>query len=270
MTHIITTLIASHFLLKLVLTPIIISIATLVSRRWGETVGGLLIGLPLTSAPVSFFFAIEQGRQFAEKAAFSAMLGLIPVATFCVCYALAARRLSWLGAAAAGIGAYLVAVLGVSRIEPGFISVVLLVPLALSAGMLILGRPDAETTRVVSPWWDIPLRMVLATTILILITTGASTLGPLWSGLLSPFPIFTFVMAFFSHSQGGFGAAGRLIRGVVRGLFGYLVFFLVTSLLITRTSLGLVYGAATLAALLVNGFSLLRQVHPLRSFQGAK
>jgi len=102
------------------------------------------------------------------------------------------------------------------------------------------------------------LRMIIATTILFLITTAANLLGPKWSGLLSPFPVFTFVMVFFYQSQGGSAAAGRFIRGVVRGLFGYLAFFLVISQLVTQGSLALVYGLAAVAALGVNGLSLLR------------
>ena len=44
--------------LKLVVTPLLIAAATLVARRWGPGVGGWLAGFPLTSAPVSVFFAL--------------------------------------------------------------------------------------------------------------------------------------------------------------------------------------------------------------------
>lgn len=263
-------LFANHFLLKLVLTPLIIGVSTLVSRRWGETIGGLMIGLPLTSAPVSIFFALEQGTTFADQAALSAILGLIPVVVFCVSYVLAARSLGWIQAAAISIGAYLVAVLGMSMLTPGLLPDLLLVPLALTAGLWILGKANAEIKPIVSPWWDIPLRMLIAASILVLITTGASFLGPKWSGLLSPFPVFTFVMAFFTHSQGGSAAVGRFIRGVMRGLFGYLLFFLVVSQLVSRVNLVVVYSLATAAALTVNGLSLWAQIDPLRSAHSVK
>ena len=256
MPEFLSQMLANHFLVKLLLTPVIIILATVVSRRWGEGVGGLMIGLPLTSAPVSYFFAVEQGHPFAAGAALSAMLGLVPVVTFCVSYILAARRLRWYLAAAVGIGAYLVAVWCVSLLSPGLGLVVLLVPAALVAGLLILGKPRAGAGQIRSPWWDLPLRMLIATTILIAITTAASLLGPKWSGLLSPFPVFTFVMVAFAHSQGGSAAAGRFIRGVVRGLFGYLAFFLVVSQLVTQGSLAVAYGLAAIVALGVNGLSL--------------
>jgi hypothetical protein len=250
-------MLANHFLVKLLLTPAIIILATLVARRWGEGVGGLMIGLPLTSGPVSYFFAVEQGKLFAAGAALGAMLGLVPVVAFCLSYALAVRRLRGGLAAAAGIAAYLLAVGSVSLLQPGIGLVILLVPAALLMGLLMLGKPKAVIEPVRAPWWDLPLRIVIATAILVLITTAASLLGPKWSGLLSPFPVFTFVMVVFYAHQGGAAPAGRFVRGVVRGLFGYLAFFLVISLLLARGSLLLTYGLAAMAALGVNGLSLL-------------
>ena len=46
-------------LLKLVLTPALIAAASLAARRWGQAVGGWLVGLPLTSGPVAVFIALE-------------------------------------------------------------------------------------------------------------------------------------------------------------------------------------------------------------------
>jgi hypothetical protein len=119
-----------------------------------------------------------------------------------------------------------------------------------------MGKLDSESVSILPPWWDLPLRMVIAAGLLLAITTAANSLGPKWSGLLSPFPIFTFVMATFSHYQGGASAAWKLIRGVVTGLFSYTAFFLVVALLVERTSLFLVYPLAACAALGVNGTSL--------------
>ena len=45
--------------LKLTFAPILLAAATLAVRRWGEIVGGLLVGLPLTSGPISVFLALE-------------------------------------------------------------------------------------------------------------------------------------------------------------------------------------------------------------------
>jgi hypothetical protein len=246
-----------NFFLKLILTPLIIVAATLVSRKWGERIGGLMIGLPLTSAPVSFFFAIEQSRLYAANAAKGSILGLVPVAVFCASYVRSARRLPWYSAAAFSILLYLVAVFGMSLFGLDLAPEVILVSAMLGLAMLLLGKMDSMDHALTSPWWDLPLRAIVATTLVVSITTGAGALGSKWGGLLSPFPIFTFVMATFSHSQGGPAAAWRLIRGVLTGLFGYVAFFVVINLLVEQTNLAIVYSLATLAALGVNGLSLL-------------
>ena len=250
----------NHFILKLILGPLIIAAATLVSRRWGERVGGLMVGLPLTSAPVSIFFAIEQGKGFAGNAAMGSLLGMIPVAVFCLAYLVASRRFPWYFAALFSVICYLPVVWGVSYLSPDLLETAIIVPVALLCALLILGRPKSEAISVVSPLWDLPLRMIVATSLLILLTTLAGTLGPKWSGLLSPFPVFSFVMATFAHHQGGSNAAWRFLRGLLTGLFGYTAFFLVVALLIERMDLVPVYFLATVAALGVNGISLARLV----------
>jgi uncharacterized membrane protein (GlpM family) len=250
----------SIFIFKLVMTPLIIAGVTLAARRWGDDIGGLLIGLPLTSGPVSIFFAIEQGRTFAADAANSAMLGLIPVVVFYLSYSIALRRFSPHLAPIVGVAAYGAAVEAMSLIAPGFNITIFLIPLALSAGMLILGKTENKNGKAAPAWWDLPLRIITATALVILITTGASKLGPLWSGLLSPFPIFTFIMATFSLSQGGTESAQNFLRGAIAGLFSYYVFFIAVGLLVERTSLVLTYTTATVVALALNSSFLITRL----------
>jgi len=98
--------------------------------------------------------------------------------------------------------------------------------------------------------------MATATAMVLLITGAASVMGPKWSGLLSPFPVFACVMAIFSQKSGGSGAAHRLLRGVILGSFAFASFFIVVGLLVQRVSLVFAYALATGVALSVNGFLL--------------
>lgn len=63
-------------LLKLGLTPALIGLATLVSRRRGPAIGGLLVALPLTSGPVLFFLALDHGTTLATAAAEGSVAGV--------------------------------------------------------------------------------------------------------------------------------------------------------------------------------------------------
>ena len=250
-------MLTTNFLLKLILTPLIIAAATLVSRKWGERIGGLMIGLPLTSGPVSVFFAVEQGPKFAASAGRSSMLGLIPVAVFCASYVWCARRWRWQLTAILSVAAYSLTVVGMSYLSLDLGIEVLVVSAALCLAFVLLGRSIQAHQRIRPPWWDLPLRMYIATVMLIAITTAAGTLVSTWAGLLSPFPVFTFVMATFAHSQGGAAAVWQWIRGVLMGLSSYTAFFIVVILLVEHSSLPLAYTLATIAALGVNGAALL-------------
>jgi hypothetical protein len=106
------------------------------------------------------------------------------------------------------------------------------------------------------PKWDLPARMAVAEGFVFLITGLARSLGPLLSGLLSPYPVFGNVLASFTHHQRGGEAAGSMLRGVVLGALGFLGFFLVVGLALGHLGLGWTYLSASAAAIIVNGLSL--------------
>src|SRR5579864_924704 len=90
------------FALKLLLSPALIGVVSLAGRRWGPSVSGWLIGLPLTSGPVVFLLALDQGTTFAARAAQGTLLGLISVVSFCLAYCWCSFRLNWLGSLLTG------------------------------------------------------------------------------------------------------------------------------------------------------------------------
>jgi hypothetical protein len=78
--------------IKLVGTPLVVLSASPAARRWGDAVGGCLVGLRLTSAPVSVFLAIEQGPSFAAQVANGWIAAVVSQAAFCLGHAAQARR----------------------------------------------------------------------------------------------------------------------------------------------------------------------------------
>ena len=243
-------------MVKVTLTPLLIAVATLAARRWGPVVGGWIAGLPLTSGPVSAFLAVEQAPAFAARAACGTLLGLVAVACFCVAYARSAKSSVWVGPTTLGLGFYSLVIWAVSLSSFSLLVSTLLIVPVLGVALMVIGVPALVGPRVPAPRWDLPVRMATATAMVLLITGAASVMGPKWSGLLSPFPVFACVMAIFSHKNGGSGAAHRLLRGVIVGSFAFASFFTVVGLLVQRLSLVFAYALATAVALSVNGLSL--------------
>src|SRR6266567_9335580 len=117
-------------LLKLLLTPLFILIITLAGRRWGALVSGWLVGLPLTSAPVVLFIALEQGTAFASRAAQGTMTGTISVALFCLAYSWFSLRLNWPVCLLLGWGVFFASTFLLERVSvpllPSFIAILIM------------------------------------------------------------------------------------------------------------------------------------------------
>src|SRR5262249_29003475 len=242
--------------LKLLLTPALVAAATLLARRWGPGVGGTLAGLPLTSTPVSIFLALEQGPGFAATAACGTLLGLLSQAALCLAYSWSARRAAWWPSTAVGVSAFLVTTLILERVSPA-----LPIAFALVCGGLLLTAGAMPVPAVVlgpvrPPGWDLWWRMLVATTIVVGLTTVAATGGPRWTRLLSAFAVFELVLGAFTHRVPGAGGAADLLRGVVLGSLAHATMFVLVASWLMPYGLVWTYGWASLSAVGVNGLAL--------------
>lgn len=242
--------------LKLILTPILIAAATLSGRRWGPGVSGWLIGLPLTSGPVSLILAVQNGQPFAAAAAVGVLGGVASLCVFCLIYALCAGRLGWAASSLLSVAGFSAAAFLWRLVDLPPLPTFALVVGVIAVVLVFMPRGAVASEPVAPPAWDLPARMVVAAAFVFGLTSAAATLGPQLSGLLSPFPIFGLILAAFAHRGQGGAAAARLLRGMVIGSFGFAVFFLVVALLVTTVPIPWTFLLATAAALAVNGISL--------------
>jgi len=242
--------------LKLTLTPVLILAASLAGRRWGQTVGGWLVALPLTTGPVTFFLAVEQGTGFAARAAAGALAGAAAEACFCLAFGAAAGR-SWAIALVAGSLAFIAAGAPIGAARLGLpLSAALTVASLVLCLRLMPSRTLASVAPVKLPAWDLPARMAVATVLVLGITSAAPLLGPRLSGLIATFPVFGAVLGIFAMRQQGAAAARQVMRGVLAGLFSFAAFFLALGLAIESLGIAVGFIAAGLLAIAVQACSL--------------
>src|ERR1700746_1390875 len=102
--------------LKVTITPAVIASATVAARRFGPAVGGWLVGLPLTCAPVILFVAIERSPGFAAHVSSGAVAGGTAEVAFVLAYVgVASRGRGWIPSLAAGTVAFTAVGLAVER-----------------------------------------------------------------------------------------------------------------------------------------------------------
>ncbi|HMD89490.1 MAG TPA: hypothetical protein VKF38_10035 [Anaerolineaceae bacterium] len=242
--------------LKLVLSPLFIASVTLVGRRWGPGVGGWLMAFPLISGPISILLALENGPAFAAQAAIGTMQGQASVCLFCLSYSLASRKARWPLSLSAAISSFLLAVFLWNTCHPTLLPTLAVdLPLVALVLWLMPGRTDAGVASI-PPKWDLPARMLLAALFVLVLTTAANGLGAQLSGLISPFPIFSSIIAPFTHIHQGHAGVVQLLRGVVMGTFGLIAFYLVVIATLPGLAVGWTYLMASVAAIAVNMVAL--------------
>ncbi|MBK5007299.1 hypothetical protein, partial [Pseudomonas sp. S32] len=209
------------FYLKLIVTPLLMWAISLASRRWGGLLGGLLSGLPITSALVMTFLCLEQGTAFALGAVPGALGGLAAVQATYAFYLFATRRLG-VGPAVGlailfyGVAAYTFTHWGSLYLSIG-VALVLIAVLINASGR----EPKPEAMALSRQrYWEIPLRMVSATSLLMVTTSLANWLGPATSGMLAPIPVIAWPLVVFAHVQNGRAGMAAMVRGNAIGAGG--------------------------------------------------
>jgi hypothetical protein len=234
--------------IALIAVPALVALATLLSRRFGHAIGGVMAGLPLTSGPLSIALAVGHGASFAARAAVGSLVGIAAASTACVAYGLLARR-GWRGATAVALAAFAVAVaVGVALPATLASAAVVAVVLALAA-LAILRRLRAPAAPP-PPVLGLAPRVVSAFVVVAIVLAVARAVGPELAGALTPLPVVIGVLAIHAHRDDGAGAAIEVLFGSQRGTFGFIAFFVVVAELLSRdVALAIVYVAATGAAL---------------------
>jgi hypothetical protein len=235
-------------LIKLTVTPTMMLAVSLAARKWGGFVGGIISGLPLTSAPIMFFLAVEQGAPFAQGAASAALSGLAAVLLTYLFYLYVSKAASVPIACLTSLAVFAACSL-----------LTFLIPLsgwAIPADLILIwaiirrtqGTAAKPAPSAKTPSWGIPLRMGASTALLLLVTALAHLIGPHWSGLLSPIPVVAWPLTVFLHKQNGRTEMAAAVRGNAISALGIILFYVVVGGFMVRLGVLATFSLALLAS----------------------
>jgi hypothetical protein len=243
--------------LKLTLAPLLVAAATLAARRWGPRVGGLLMGLPLTTGPIFLLLAIEQGPRFAAAATVGILYGLAGLAAFAAAYAAVSRRTGWPVSLAAATAAFVAGSAAARILGNDPVTAGLTAWLALIAVVSRMPRPEHRPAAPMAPRWDLSVRMLAVAALTLTITAVAARLGPVPSGIVGTYPVAITVVVTFTHAQLGRGGAVTMLRGIVLSWISFVSCFLAIGLALEPWGIAPAAGLGLLAAM-VTAFAVLR------------
>ncbi len=240
----------NSLLIKLITMPLVIGVVTLVSRKWGNQIGGLVASMPWIAGPILLFFVIEQGKAFGVQAVPGMLVGVVALVGFCYAYARLAPHFNGVVTLLFAYGVYSAVAVGLH-----VFALSLFVSYGVAIGSIALGWRYFPVPLAHQPTggrrlpFDIPIRMVVATLFVICITKLAAFAGPTWSGMVTPFPVITTILAVFTHYLQGSSAVATTLRGFVMGFFGFATFLFLQAFLLPQLSIA----NSFLIALSING-----------------
>ncbi|PKQ36940.1 MAG: hypothetical protein CVT59_10200 [Actinobacteria bacterium HGW-Actinobacteria-1] len=237
-------------LAKVLISPLLLATSTFAVHRWGPLVGGLMIGLPLVSGPISILLFAQYGQSFAVHAAYGTLLGFVAAGAFCTSYSVVSQSRPWWQSLMVAYAVFFVTagVLSLIHVTLGWVFTLVAVALATLAFTIVVPRRapavPAPRKRVIAA------RMVLAASMVLLITSTARLLGPELSGFLAPLPVLAAIMAASSQRQSGSAAVHGLLRGAIFGSWGGAAFFSVVILLAGQVDASVMYATAAVMAIM--------------------
>jgi uncharacterized membrane protein (GlpM family) len=223
-------------ILKITIVPLFIGLITLAGRKWGSGVAGLMGAFPVVAGPIIIFITLEQGPQFAALTSVSAISATACLLIFGLVYSWACIRLSWFFALLLALIAWFILALTLALTKPNLGIALLIAACSLIFTPYLLPRTQ-PTAPPKTKLHDLPWRMLVGALLTLSVTSLAAALGEVWSGILAVFPVIGLVLAVFTHNTLGPTHVTQFYRGMVKGLYSFVTFFLTLTLLLEKTSL---------------------------------
>lgn len=224
---IVTDLLLYKFILTSIIVVALSFVAEYISPKWA----GIFSGFPTGTAIILYFYALENGLEFAGESAIYNMVGLVAMQMFIFCYYLSgvvAKKFKIILSISGGITGYAVTIILLSRFAftPALAVIIPLISIFIFR-MLFQKIDHSEINVKIKPTWKVILgRAGLAALTISLITGIAELVGPAWAGLFSAFPTTLFPLLLIIHFSYGEHYANSIIKHVPDGLVGLLIYSL--------------------------------------------
>ena len=241
--------------LKLLLVPSLLAAISLAAQRWGPRVAGSLAGLPFVTGPILLLLALERGAAFTTSAAGGALSAVLASAGFSLAYCWCALRWPWWFCWIAAFACWSACIALFAALALPWPAAAATSALALLVCLRLFPRAGALPESISLPARELVYRMLAGAALTLAVTASAEHVGANLSGMLSVFPVFSTVLAVFSHRAYGSTFVIALLSSMSRGLFALVAFSSVLAFALPRWPIAAAFTVAVLAAWLVHAAS---------------
>ena len=227
----------SETALKMAVTALFVSVATVIAERLGPTVGALVATLPVSAGPVYVFLALDHDAAFISMSAVASLALNAATAIYLTIYVLLAQRYTiWISASLA-FAAWFAAALALSLIYwTAWSAFALNVVIFGSCFFIVEPFRFVHMPPTKRPWYDFLVRSTMVALLVGAVVTLSFRIGPAGSGVLAVFPVIYTSIMFILHYRVGGPATAAVLASAIPGLAGFGVALL--TLHLTVSSLG--------------------------------
>lgn len=208
--------------LRMAVTAAFVVTASIITERSGPVIGALVATLPISAGPSYVFLALDHDAGFIAQGALASLPVNAATIVLGLTYVVLAQRHS-LAVACGGAVAVWIALASLIRpfdwSLPGGLAVN-----AVAFGIcipLLAGYRHVKMPLVTRRWYDIPLRASLVATLVAIVVSTSSWVGPTISGIMALYPIvFTSIMLIL-HPRIGGPPTAAVIANAAWGLLGF-------------------------------------------------
>lgn len=205
------------FFIKFIVAVSSVVILSDLFERMNPKVASVLSGYPVGVALSLFFFGLENGAEFASQSALFNIVGIVTFLAFITIYYAVAKRVSKFSLVVSTVVAtigFLAIAYVLQQIAFGILASVTIA----MASILFLAVPFSKIREIQTgasvkvTFRSVLIKALVAGSIITLVTTLASVVGPAWAGLLASFPATTLPLMLMVHRKYGAMHLGALLK----------------------------------------------------------
>ncbi|BAL80067.1 hypothetical protein [Bradyrhizobium cosmicum] len=215
-----------HFILFLLLRMAIAAAfvvsASVITERSGPVIGALVATLPVSAGPSYVFLAIDHDAAFIAQGALSSLPVNAATIFMALTYVVLAQRHSLLVSCGSAFAVW-IAIASVIRMFDWSLTAGLAVNL-IAFGIcipLLAGYRDVKMPLVTRRWYDIPMRAALVATLVAIVVSTSSWVGPRISGIIALYPVVFSSMMVILHPRIGGPPTAAVLANSAWGLLGF-------------------------------------------------
>jgi hypothetical protein len=207
---------------KMAVTAAFVVGATRAAERAGPLIGAMVATLPVAAAPSYLFLSLEHGPSFIAASALGSLAANAANIIFCMVHARVAQRRGTFTSLLAALGVWTVLALAIRSLGLSLPLALLLNVAAVAVALPLADRfRHVEMPTMPRRWYDVPLRAGMVATLVAIVVTISSQVGPTLTGILAIFPIvLSSLILIFQPRVGGKATAAIIANGIV-GLAGF-------------------------------------------------